>query len=74
MLGFLFIAIAFGAAAPILHLARSSRSGGARRIEAGSIQQEAIERIYRFSSNVLFLELDYTASAKCRYRHFALAV
>jgi hypothetical protein len=31
--------------------------------------------IYRFSSNVPFLELDYPLSgAKCRYRHFALAV
>jgi hypothetical protein len=31
--------------------------------------------LYRFSSNVPFLELDYPLSgAKCRDRHFALAV
>jgi hypothetical protein len=31
--------------------------------------------LYRFSSNFPFLELDYPLSgAKCRYRHFALAV
>ncbi|MDR1539473.1 MAG: hypothetical protein LBU32_16030 [Clostridiales bacterium] len=48
-------------------------------VEAGGYTARQLDAetdiVYRFSSNVSFLELDYPLSgAKCRYRHFALAV